>query len=64
MAVELGKNLIAMFGTRGGAAVGKTTAPKFTAQTEYTDARRTLVNPNQPETRVAGLQGDKLYYFA
>ena len=64
MAVELGKNLIAFFGTRSSAAIGTARTPKFTAQTEYNDERGTLGNPNQPETRVKGLQGDNLYYFA
>ena len=63
MAVDLGKNLIAMFGTRSSAAVATARAPKFT-QTEYNANRGALGNPNQPETRVAGLQGDKIYYFA
>jgi hypothetical protein len=64
MAVELGKNLIALLGTRGSGAVSKAHAPKFTAQTEYNALRGTLGNPNQPETRVAGLKGDNIYYFA
>ena len=64
MAVELGKNLIAMFRTGSAATVENARAPKFTAQTEYNVSRGALGNPNQPETRVAGLQGDKLYYFA
>ncbi|MBR6302175.1 hypothetical protein IKR55_05500 [bacterium] len=64
MSVELGKNLIALLGTGNRGPVEAVRAPKFTAQTAYTDARKALGNPNQPETRIAGLKGDNLYYFA
>jgi len=64
MAVNLGKNLIAMFGAGSSTSVSNAQAPKYTAQTAYNDNRGALGNPNQPETRVTGLQGDKLYYFA
>ena len=64
MGVELGKNLIALLGTGSRGPVEAVRAPRFTAQTEYTDARKVLGNPNQPETRVAGLKGDNIYYFA
>lgn len=64
MAVEFGKNLIAFFGAGNSAAVANAQAPKYTAQAAYNTERGELGNPNQPETRVAGLQGDKLYYFA
>lgn len=64
MPVELGKNLIALFGTQSSASIATARTPKFTAQTEYNNERGTLGNPKQPETRVKGLQGDNLYYFA
>ena len=64
MGINALDNLISLYGTKSSAAVGTARMPKFTAQTEYTDARAVLGNPNQPETRVAGFKGDNLYYFA
>lgn len=64
MSVELGKNLIALFGTQSSASIATARMSKISAQTQYNDERGVLGNPNQPETRVNGLYGDNLYYFA
>jgi len=64
MAVTLGKNLIPLLGVTNTRNVDSARLAQFSVQTQYNDERGQLGNPNQPETRVAGLRGDNVYYFA
>ncbi len=65
MSVQFGQKLISsLMGANAAGNVNAIAPERISAQTEYNSGRGILGNPNQPETRVKGLQGDNVYYFA